>query len=65
MWKVRLGIFVNVFAVDGFEDWQRVFWFPFKMKARKMCPKKSGRAEIQEAVLARNDGVGGWWLSNK
>lgn len=41
MWKVRLGTFVNVFAVDGFEGWQKVFWFPFEMKAqKKMCPKE-------------------------
>lgn len=41
MWKVRLGTFVNVFAVDGFEGWQRTFWFPFTMKAqKKACPKE-------------------------
>lgn len=38
---MRLGTFVNVSAVDSFEGWQRVFWFPFKMKAqKKMCPKE-------------------------
>lgn len=31
--------FGNVFAVDGFEGWQRVFLF--KMKAqKKVCPKE-------------------------
>lgn len=60
-----LAPLLMLFAIDGFEGWQRVFWFPFKMKAqKKMCPKED-TAEIQEAVGGRKGGLGGWWLSSK
>lgn len=37
-----------------------------KWRSKRRCaPKKSGRAEIQEAIVARDGGLGGWWLSSK